>query len=319
MILEVRDLAVEYRTLEGIVYAVNGMDFELQKGHSLGIVGETGAGKTTMALSILRLLPRQGVITRGRILFEKEDLVKAKEKDLQKIRGDKISMVFQDPMSSLNPVFTVKQQIAEVVKIHRQVSNKEADDRAIEMLRAVGISEDRADNYPHEFSGGMIQRVMIAIALSCQPKLLILDEPTTALDVTIQAQVLDLVKRLRAEFSTSMILITHDLGIVPEICDEVAVVYSGRVVEKGGIGDVYKDPRHPYTEGLFNCVPDIEDPDKKLIPISGLSPSSRLIPPGCPFHPRCKDRFDPCDKSAPRFAEVSPGHYAACYKYRECC
>jgi len=302
-----------------VVYAVNGIDLELQKGRSLGIVGETGAGKTTTALSILKLLPRQGIITRGKILFENKDLVKTSEKALREIRGNKISMVFQDPMSSLNPVFTVKQQIAEVVRVHRRVSRKEANDRAVEMLRAVGITEDRADNYPHEFSGGMIQRGMIAIALSCQPQLLVLDEPTTALDVTIQAQVLDLIKRLREEYSTSMILITHDLGVVPEICDSVAVVYSGRVVEKGEIRSIYKDRRHPYTEGLFDCVPDVEDPDKKLIPIRGLSPSVRSLPQGCPFHPRCKDRFEPCDKYAPPLAEVGCGHYVACFKYRQCC
>jgi peptide/nickel transport system ATP-binding protein len=265
-------------------------------------------------MSILRLLPRQGFITTGEILLEGKDLVIMREKELRKIRGNTVSMVFQNPMSSLNPVYTVKHQIAEVVRVHHKVSKSEADARAVEMLLAVGITEDRADDYPHEFSGGMIQRVMIAIALACQPKLLILDEPTTALDVTIQAQVMELIKRLRKEFGTSMILITHDLGVVPDVCDSVAVMYAGSIVEEGNIRQIFENALHPYTKALFQCIPDVEQPDKPLHPIPGLSPNAKCIPDGCPYHPRCCDRREECKQHLPKLIDIGDGHKVACFR-----
>lgn len=316
-ILKIIDLNVEYRTLEGKVYALNGLNLDVKHGEAIGLVGETGAGKTTTALSVLNLLPRQGVITRGQILFEGKSLINVGKKDIRKIRGNDISMIFQDPMSSLNPVYTVKHQIAETVKVHQNVSWNEAYERSIEMLRAVGISEDRADDYPHEFSGGMIQRVMIAIALSCQPKLLIADEPTTALDVTIQAQVMDLIKRLRKDFKTSMIIITHDLGIIPDICEKIFVLYAGKVIEQGSIKHIYKKAMHPYTKGLFNCVPDIDYPDKQLEPILGLPPSSRKLFTGCAFFNRCKHHKEICNKSVPELIEVDKGHKVACFLFNK--
>ena len=318
-ILEIKNLSVEYRVLEGTVYAVNGVDLSLGHGEALGLVGETGAGKTTTVMSILRLLPRQGVITEGEIVYNGTDLLKVEEKALREMRGNNISMIFQDPMSSLNPVYTVRSQIAEVIRVHQKLSRSQANQKAVEMLQAVGITEDRADEYPHEFSGGMKQRVMIAIALSCQPRLLIADEPTTALDVTIQAQVMELIKKLRKELGTSMILITHDLGVVAEICDTVAVMYAGHVVEQGSVRQVYKKPLHPYTNGLFQCIPDIEEPDKKLIPIPGLSPSAKRLPSGCPFHPRCAQKMEACATTMPKLVDVQDGHKVACLKHPACC
>lgn len=313
-LLTVKDLFVEYRTLEGTVYAVNGVDLSLKKGNALGLVGETGAGKTTTVLSILRLLPKQGFITKGEMIFDNQNLLKMGKKEIESIRGNRISMIFQDPLSSLNPVFSVAYQIAETLKVHQQIGWKEAYQRANEMLRSVGISPDRADEFPHEFSGGMIQRVMIAIALACRPQLLIADEPTTALDVTIQAQVIEIMKELKREFKTSLIFITHDLGVVPELCEFVAVMYAGRIVESGTIEEVYYKTMHPYTKGLFSCIPDVEEPDKKLIPIFGSPPNPKLILKGCPFYSRCKEASGYCENNMPKMKKVSEFHQVACLK-----
>ncbi len=313
----IENLWVEYRTLEGVVYAVNGVSLSLSEGEVLGLVGETGAGKTTTVMSILKLLPKQAFITKGKIVFNQQEIFNLEEKKMKSIRGNQISMVFQDPMSSLDPVYPVLFQIAETVKVHQNVSWEKARKRAIEMLQSVGISSDRANEYPHEFSGGMIQRVMIAIALSCQPRLLIADEPTTALDVTIQAQVLELIKDLKEKFNTSMILITHDLGVVPEICDKVAVMYSGKIIEEGSLKEVYNKPLHPYTQGLFKCIPDIGQNNKRLEPIPGLAPSPKSLPSGCPFHPRCFKKIDICSAQIPHLLRVNDDeHYVACFLYR---
>lgn len=316
-LLAIKDLFVEYRTLEGTVYAVNGVDLSLKRGDALGLVGETGAGKTTTVLSILRLLPKQGFITEGEIIFEDKDLLKIskKGKQIESIRGNQISMVFQDPLSSLNPTLSVSYQIAETVKVHQRVGWKEARQRANEMLYSVGISTDQANDFPYEFSGGMIQRVMIAIALACQPHLLITDEPTTALDVTIQLQVIELMKELKRKFQTSLIFITHNLCILPELCEFVAVMYAGRIVEKGTIEKIYSNPIHPYTKALFNCVPDVEEPDKKLVPIAGFCPTHKLIPKGCSFYSRCKEAKKYCENNIPKLTKISEFHQVACFKY----
>lgn len=313
-LLTIKDLSIEYRTLEGTIYAVNGIDLSLKKGDALGLVGETGAGKTSTVLSILRLLPKQGFITKGEIIFDDKQLLKIGKKEIESIRGNQISMVFQDPLSSLNPVFSVAYQIAETVKEHQEIGWKETYQRANEMLRSVGISSDRADEFPHEFSGGMIQRVMIAIALACEPRLLIADEPTTALDVTIQAQVIELMKELKRKFKTSLIFITHDLGVVPELCEFIAVMYSGRIVESGTIEEIYSNRKHPYTKGLFNCIPDVAEPDKKLIPIAGFCPSPKLIPKGCAFFSRCKEASKYCENHIPKMIKISEFHQVACLK-----
>lgn len=313
-ILSIKDLFIEYRTLEGTVYAVNGIDLSLQEGDTLALVGETGAGKTTTVLSILKLLPKQGFITKGEMIFNGKNLLKISKKEIESIRGNQISMIFQDPLSSLNPVFSVAYQIAETIKVHQQIGWKEVYQRVDEMMRSVGISPDRVNDFPYEFSGGMIQRVMIAIALACQPRLLIADEPTTALDVTIQAQVIELMKELKRKFKTSLIFITHDLGIVPEVCEFIAVVYAGRIMEIGTIEEIYYNPMHPYTIGLFNCIPDIDFPEKKLIPISGFPLSPKLILTGCPFYSRCKEAYNYCENNIPKIKKVSDFHQIACFK-----
>ncbi len=314
-LLEIADLAVEYRTMEGTVKAVNGVGLSIRAGEALGLVGETGAGKTTCALSIQNLVPSPGVITRGSIKFAGRELLTLSESELEQIRGNQISMIFQNPMASLNPVFTVGFQISEVISLHQHVSGREAARRAAEMLRAVGIPENRAGDYPHEFSGGMKQRVMIAAALACRPRLLVADEPTTALDVTIQAQVMELIKNLKKEFSGSLLLITHDLGLVAEMCDEVAVMYAGRIVEKAAIASLFSKPAHPYTLGLFGSLPRLDVPVGRLHPIEGLSPDPRNLPPGCVFHPRCPDRMKICETRAPEETELDPAHKVWCWKH----
>ena len=287
-ILEVSDLQIRYVTDEETVRAVNGVSFTLERGESIGLVGETGAGKTTTALGIMGLVPDPpGEIVGGSILFEDQDLLKLPEKQMREIRGGKISMIFQDPMTSLNPVMTVGAQIAEVVLLHNKISKAEARERAKEMLEQVGIPGSRCDDYPHQFSGGMKQRVMIAIALACSPELLIADEPTTALDVTIQAQVLELMRNLKKEYNTSLVLITHDLGVVAKICDKVAVVYAGEIIESGTLKDIYTDKRHPYTIGLFDSLPDIENDAATLKVIQGSVPDPSNLPEGCKFKPLC--------------------------------
>ena len=317
-LLEIKDLAIHYITHEGVVKAVQDMYLDIDEGETLGLVGETGAGKTTIALGIMQLVPDPpGKIISGEVLFEGENLIGKSAQALRKIRGNQISMIFQDPMTSLNPVITVGEQIAEVIKLHENVSNAEADEKAKEMLLKVGIPAERVKDFPHQFSGGMRQRVVIAIALACNPKLLIADEPTTALDVTIQAQVLELMKKLKTEFRTSMIMITHDLGIVAEVCDKVAIMYAGNVIEYTTKDELFTTPKHPYTIGLFNSIPDIESDVKRLKPIKGLMPDPTDLPPGCPFHPRCEKAMPICSQRVPKNTEVTPGHFVKCLLFEE--
>ena len=313
--VEIKDLVVEFRTDDGIVQAVNGLDLEIERGKTLGLVGETGAGKTTTGLSILRLIPDPpGKIISGTIKLGGEDIFAKSEKEMEKVRGNQVSMIFQDPMTSLDPVMTVEDQIAEVIELHENVNHAKAVEKAKEMLELVGIPGERGTEYPHQFSGGMKQRVVIAIALACHPQLLIADEPTTALDVTIQAQVLDLMKNLRQQYQTSLIMITHDLGIVAEICDEVAVMYAGNIVEKGTLEDVFNRTKHPYTEGLFNSLPNIRDRKAMLTPIKGLMPDPTSLPEGCPFSPRCPYAGEDC--TAPQVVRnISATHFVRCCAY----
>ena len=309
----IRDLNVQYKSGEQTVYAVNGVSFDLKAGETLGLVGETGAGKTTIAKSILRILPEHAVKRiDGEVLYEGQDIFKMNDTELRKIRGHQISMIFQDPMTALNPVKRVNEQIAEGYIQHHNCSKAEAERRAEEMLELVGISADRAGEYPHQFSGGMKQRVVIAMALACSPKLLIADEPTTALDVTIQAQVLDLIKRLRDELGTSMILITHDLGVVAGICDKVAVIYAGRIIESGTKADVFKHPTHPYTIGLFGALPDLKKDVERLSPIEGLPPDPTQVTEGCAFYPRCAHRCDKCKQYQYEPTQLSDTHAILC-------
>ena len=316
--LEIKDLQVKYKTMDGVVEAVNGIDLTIEKGKTLGLVGETGAGKTTTALSILRLVPNPpGEITGGTINLEGKDLFAYSEKEMETIRGDQVSMIFQDPMTSLNPVITVGDQIAEVIQLHEKIDQKKAMEKAKEMLEMVGIPGNRASEYPHQFSGGMKQRVIIAMALVCNPHLLIADEPTTALDVTIQAQVLDLMQKLREKYGTSMLMITHDLGIVAEVCDDVSIMYAGRIVEHGTLEDIFNNTSHPYTEGLFGSLPNIEDRTAELKPIPGLMPDPTNLPEGCVFHPRCKYCKEICKSRVPAVTRLSDSHIVACLAYEE--
>lgn len=318
IILNIENLEVTYETDEGTVQAVNNIDICLQRGKTLGLVGETGAGKTTTALSVLRLVPDPpGVIKNGKIELEGKNIFEYKEKDMELIRGNTVSMIFQDPMTSLNPVLTVGDQIAEVIRIHQDVNKAQAYEKAKEMLELVGIAGERADDFPHQFSGGMKQRVIIAIALACNPKVLIADEPTTALDVTIQAQVLELMKDLRNKYQTSMILITHDLGVVAEVCDEVSIMYAGRIVEHGTLEDIFDHFAHPYTKGLFESLPDIDNRNEPLKPIPGLVPDPSNLPEGCPFHPRCKYATEACKKRLPEKIYLNDTHYVSCHAYEK--
>lgn len=313
LLLDIKDLMIQYETDNGTVHAVENLNLQVARGESLGFVGETGAGKTTTALGILRLLPKGvGVIKSGHIIFDGDDLLDKSEEEMRKIRGAGIAMIFQDPMTSLNPVMTVDKQISEMIKLHKNVSDAEAEKLAGDMLELVGIRRERMHDYPHQFSGGMKQRVVIAIALACDPQLLIADEPTTALDVTIQAQVLELMKKLKDTFNASMILITHDLGIVADICDKVAIMYAGRVVEYADKRELFANPAHPYTVGLFNSVPDLDDDIERLKVIPGLMPDPMDLPAGCTFHPRCAHAIPECGVSKPDMVELKPGHYAAC-------
>ena len=318
LILDIKDLVIHYETDDGTVEAVNGLDIQLEYGKTLGLVGETGSGKTTTALSILRLVPDPpGVIKNGSITLDGKDILNLPQKDLESICGNLVSMIFQDPMTSLNPVLTVGEQIAEVIGLHENISEKEAADKAGQMLEVVGIPKERYGEYPHQFSGGMKQRVVIAMALACNPKLLIADEPTTALDVTIQAQVLETMKELREKFGSAMIMITHDLGIIAEVCDEVSVVYAGQIVEHGTLEDVFEHTLHPYTEGLFGSLPNIEERRHRLQPIPGLMPDPTDLPKGCCFAPRCKYCTEACTKARPEMKWVSDTHYVRCSRYDE--
>lgn len=312
---EIRDLTVHYHSNGETVYAVNGVSLKLREGKTLGLVGETGAGKTTIAKSILRILPEYAVeLCEGQVNFRGENIFEMNPTDLHKLRGSNISMIFQDPMTALNPVKTVKEQIAEGYRHHHNCSRAEANLRAVEMLKTVGISGDRADEYPHQFSGGMKQRVVIALALVCSPKLLIADEPTTALDVTVQAQVLDLIKALRDESGTAMILITHDLGVVADVCDYVDVIYAGRIIESGTKEDIFDNPSHPYTRGLFAALPDLKKDVKRLSPIEGLPPDPTKPIQGCAFYDRCQEKCEECKNYNNELFEVSQGHYVMCCK-----
>jgi len=318
MALEIQDLSVEYRTSDGVVKALNSLDLSIKRGTALGLVGETGAGKSTAGLAILLLIPHPpGVITAGSIRLHGADLLEKTEKQMRAIRGKEVSMIFQDPMTSLNPVRTVEEQIAEAIRQHEKAGKSASLQKAREMLELVGIPASRGHEYPHQFSGGMKQRVVIAIALSCTPQLLIADEPTTALDVTIQAQVLEMMKELRRKYQMSMLMITHDLGIVADICDEVSIIYAGRVVEHGTLEDVYRNTLHPYTEGLFNSLPNMEDRTAKLKPIKGLMPDPSNLPPGCAFCPRCDRAMDVFRTRQPPRIYRSEEHYVCCHLYQD--
>ena len=318
LVLDIKDLVVHYETEDSDVHAVNGIDIAIGKQRTLGLVGETGAGKTTTALSIMNLVPDPpGVIKSGSITLEGKDVLKMSDAELEAMRGNDVAMIFQDPMTALNPVMTVGEQIAESLELHQNLKPEEALEKAKEMLKLVGIAETRANDYPHQFSGGMKQRVVIAIALACSPKLLIADEPTTALDVTIQAQVLELMKDLINNRDMSMLMITHSLGIVAEICDDMAVMYAGRIVEKGTVDDVFNSMRHPYTEGLFNSLPNLKEQGEMLEPIKGLMPDPADLPPGCTFAPRCPYATEACSASVPTLQSVygSSTHFVACHAY----
>jgi peptide/nickel transport system ATP-binding protein len=314
-ILEIKELDVSYKTFGGIARAVNGLNLNVQQGESLGLVGETGAGKTTTALSIMKLLPpRTGSIDQGKIFYNGVDLTKKSDDYLQKIRGNKISMIFQNPLTSLNPVFTIGEQISMVFTRHYNLSQKEAWKKAGEMLEVVGIPSKRAEEYPHQFSGGMRQRVGIAASLACRPDLLIADEPTTALDVTIQAQVLELLKELKQKYNTSLIMISHNLGIIAEICQNVAVMYAGCIIEYGSIEEVFRHPLHPYTKGLFASLPDIHDKKDRLNAMKGVVSDALNLPEGCKFNPRCPYVMEKCKLNMPKLSEIKPEHHVACFQ-----
>ena len=315
-LLEIKDLSIHYFTDQGVVRAVNNVEFSLGRGETLGLVGETGAGKTTTALGVMGLVPDPpGRIVSGEILFEGKDLLKASKAQMRQHRGKDISMIFQDPMTSLNPILTMGDQIAEAIRLHEKLSRADAHRKAAKVLEMVGIPAQRMNEYPHQFSGGMKQRVVIAIALSCNPQLIIADEPTTALDVTIQAQVLELMSGLQQKLGTSMVLITHDLGVVADTCKKVAIMYAGRIVESGSIEDIYENTLHPYTKGLFSSLPVLSKKVRRLTPILGLMPDPANLPTGCPFHPRCGACMPVCSKVEPGPTFVRPGHMVRCHLY----
>ena len=317
-LLEIKNLKVQYNTDEAIVYALNDFSLDLGKGEILGVVGETGAGKTTMALSIMKLLPEHvAEVTGGSITYNGEDVFKMSQKQLRNLRGAEVSMIFQDPMTSLNPIMTVGDQIDEVLKIHNpSMPKQERDEKVAKILTLVGIPPERRVQFPHQFSGGMKQRVVIAMALVAKPNLLLADEPTTALDVTIQAQILTLMKNLEEQLGTSMIFITHDLGIVAEFCENVAVVYGGEVIERGTVEQVFaRTANHPYTNNLFECIPDLTGSVNRLTPIPGFVLDSRTVPVGCPFADRCSKCTEVCKKEKPSIHYVEDGHYIKCHLY----
>lgn len=317
-ILEIKNLIVHYETEHGMVRAANGINIHLGRQEALGLVGETGAGKTTTALAVLRMVPDPpGKIVSGSVLVDGVDFMSLTQEEMEHVRGKEVSMIFQDPMTALNPVFTVGEQIAESIQIHEHISAKEAMERAKEMLEIVGIHRERANDYPHQMSGGMKQRVVIAIALACHTKLLIADEPTTALDVTIQAQVLELIKEYREKYQTSMLMITHDFGIVAEVCDRVAVMYAGNIVEYGTLEDVFNHTLHPYTEGLFSSLPNINQRTARLTPIPGTMPDPTRLSDGCPFAPRCIYAIDACREKTQYDRIVSDTHMVRCTRYED--
>ena len=317
--LEIKDLSIHFFTDEGVVRAVNNVNLSIEKGDALGLVGETGAGKTTTALGILNLIPDPpGRIVSGEIWCDGENLLEKSAAEMRRIRGDKISMIFQDPMTALNPVIRVDEQIAEVIRLHTRCGVRESLEKALEMLGRVGIRADRGRDFPHQFSGGMKQRVVIAMALACDPQLLIADEPTTALDVTIQAQVLDMMGELKEELGSSMLLITHDLGVVAETCNKVAIMYAGEIVEHGPIEAIFEDTAHPYTQGLFDSLPSLDKDTRRLKPIAGLMPDPTDLPQGCKFHPRCPLARDICAAQAPEDTDLGGGHHVRCHFAERC-
>ena len=312
-LIEIKDLAIHYETDDGVVKALNSVSLGLVKGRTLGVVGETGAGKTTLGKGVLRLIPSPpGRIVSGSVLFEGQDLLKLSEAEMRKIRGRSISMIFQDPMTSLNPVMTVGDQIMEVIQAHKNLRRQEAWQEACRILEMVGIPGQRGREYPHQFSGGMRQRVGIAIALACAPTLLIADEPTTALDVTIQAQVLEMIRDLKKALGTSVILITHDLGVVAHNCDYVAIIYAGTLMEYGALREIFKSPQHPYTIGLFGSIPSLERKADRLRPIPGLMPDPTNLPPGCPFSERCPHSAEVCSREVPALVQLGGEHAVRC-------
>ena len=312
-LLEIKNLTIHYITDDGTVKAVNDISLDVEEGDTLGLVGETGAGKTTTSLGILRLIPDPpGKIISGEILYNGEDLLTKTMAEIRKIRGRDISMIFQDPMTALNPVLKVGEQIAEMIHTHSDCSRAEATVKALEMLEKVGIPAARGGEYPHQFSGGMKQRVVIAMALACTPKLIIADEPTTALDVTIQAQILEMMRELKDDLGTSVLMITHDLGVVAETCDKVAVMYAGEIVEFGTLEHIFDHTGHPYTKLLFGSLPSLDKKVERLAPISGLMPDPMNLPEGCKFHPRCPDATVECGAVIPANTEVAPGHFVRC-------
>lgn len=314
ILLDVKKLVVQYETDDSVVHAVNDVSFTIQKGETLGLVGETGAGKTTIALSVMRLLQTPPArIVSGSVMLDGEDLSEIPVDKMRRIRGKKVSMIFQDPMTALNPLDTIGEQILEVIQLHEKISKADAMKKAVDMLEMVGIPAERYGEYAHQFSGGMKQRVVIAIALTCMPELLIADEPTTALDVTIQAQILELMNNLKKELGTSLILITHDLGVVAEMCDKVAVIYAGEIVETGTAVHIFDETMHPYTEGLFGSLPNLTDKATRLKPIPGLMPDPTNLPDGCNFAPRCPYKTPRCCRENPPLTEAEPGHLVRCF------
>ena len=314
-LLEVRDLFLEFKTSRGRLKALTGITFDVQSGEVFGLVGETGCGKTVTGLSILRLLPRSASITGGQVIFEGVDLLTLGRSEIESVRGKKIAMIFQDPSTSLNPIFTVGSQIERVIHQHMKVTKQQAAAKALEVLAAVGLPdvERILSSYPHQLSGGMQQRVMIAMALSCNPRLLIADEPTTSLDVTIQAQILRLLRGLQKKFDVSVILITHNLGVIAQTCDRLAVLYGGRVAESGSTRDIFNSPQHPYTRGLMNAIPRPGSRGKKMATVPGMVPSNPGAMTGCTFAPRCEFAFERCRAESPPLFEVGKGHLSACF------
>ncbi len=317
-LLRIKNLKTHFFSAGRVIRALDGVSFQIEEGEVFGLVGETGCGKSVTALSILRLIPfPPGKIIGGEIHFKGKDLLHLDEDEMRSIRGKEISMIFQEPMTSLNPVFRIGDQMVEVIVLHQRLDRSRASRKVLEMLQRVHIPDaDRVMNqYPHQLSGGMRQRVMIAMELSCHPLLLIADEPTTALDVTIQAQILRIIKEMKNELQTSILLITHDLGVIAEMCDRVAVMYAGSIVEEAGVEEIFESPGHPYTQGLWGAIPRVDQERETLSVIPGMVPDLSQLPPGCKFHPRCPYRFAPCDQSTPPLFQISPGHLASCYLY----
>lgn len=313
VLLRITDYVVEFKTENGTKQAINHLNLTIHKGESLGLVGEAGAGKTTTALGVLRLLPKHSAkIKSGIIEFHGENMAKFSERRLREIRGDKISMIFQNPLTSLNPVFTVGEQIAMVLRKHKNIGNKQAMEEAGKLMETVGIAKERINDYPHQFSGGMRQRIGIAAALACSPELLIADEPTTALDVTIQAQILELMKKLQKQYDTSLLMITHNLGIISELCRNVAVMYAGAIIEYGSVKEVFTNPMHPYTKGLLGAIPTLDDQKERLVAIPGEVANPYHLPKGCSFNPRCECKNADCAKEIPPMIKINESHYVAC-------